>query len=112
MRTEIVSTIVGGIVAITALTFLFLIETDKNSSGIPVENKVYNQNDINVQTLHDWECKFIVEDYYTTDEGTTIHYVHDVIENVDGSITFVGEDGLLTRIPYPYYKLEKNPKEK
>lgn len=61
---------------------------------------------------HDWECKYIVEDFYTQAGGSIIHYVDEVIENVDGSITFVGEDGLVTKIPYPYYKIEKNTNKK
>lgn len=69
----------------------------------------YESEVIEEQVIHDWECKFIVEDFYTQEGGSMVHYVDEVIENVDGSITFIGEDGLLTTIPYPYYSLEKNP---
>lgn len=110
MKSKIVTIIVGGIVTVTSLTICFLTE-DKCEHAIQ-SAQFMNVDGTEEVAPHDWECRFIVEDYYTTDEGITIHYVHDVIENVDGSITFVGEDGLLTRIPYPYYKLEKNPKEK
>ena len=64
------------------------------------------------QIGHDWECTFIVEDRYTQEGGSMFHYVDEVIENVDGSITFIGEDGLVTKIPYPYYNIEKNPNKK
>ena len=69
----------------------------------------YESEVIEEQISHDWECKYIVEDFYTQEGGNMVHYVDEVIENVDGSITFIGEDGLLTTIPYPYYSLEKNP---
>lgn len=70
-----------------------------------------NEPEINQeeQILHDWECKFIVEDCYTREGGVTYHFVDEVVENVDGSITFIANDGLLTTIPYPYFRLEKNP---
>lgn len=69
----------------------------------------YESEVLEEQVTHDWECKFIVEDFYTQEGGSMVHYVDEVVENVDGSITFIGEDGLLTTIPYPYYSLEKNP---
>lgn len=69
----------------------------------------YESEVIEEQVSHDWECKYIVEDFYTQEGGSMVHYVDEVVENVDGSITFIGEDGLLTTIPYPYYSLEKNP---
>lgn len=69
----------------------------------------YNDDKIEEQVSHDWECEYIVEDCYTQEGGSMIHYVDEVIENVDGSITFIGEDGLVTKIPYPYYRIEKNP---
>lgn len=69
----------------------------------------YNEDKIEEQVSHDWECEYIVEDFYTQEGGSIIHYVDEVIENVDGSITFIGEDGLVTKIPYPYYRIEKNP---
>lgn len=69
----------------------------------------YESEVIEEQICHDWECKYIVEDFYTQEGGSMVHYVDEVVENVDGSITFIAEDGLLTTIPYPYYSLEKNP---
>lgn len=69
----------------------------------------YNDDKIEEQVSHDWECKYIIEDCYTQEGGSMVHYVDEVIENVDGSITFIGEDGLVTKIPYPYYRIEKNP---
>jgi hypothetical protein len=69
----------------------------------------YESEVIEEQVTHDWECTYIVEDFYTQEGGSMVHYVDEVVENVDGSITFIAEDGLLTTIPYPYYSLEKNP---
>ena len=66
--------------------------------------------DYTYSSLHDWECKYIITDNYSC-EKSTIHYVNEMIENVDGSITFISEDGKLVRIPYPYYSIEENPKE-
>lgn len=74
-----------------------------------IEEQVYHDWECDSQISHDWECKYIVEDFYTQEGGSTVHYVDEVVKNVDGSITFIGEDGLLTTIPYPYYSLEKNP---
>lgn len=58
--------------------------------------------------LHDWECRYIIQDGYSQSIHT--HYVNEYIRNVDGSISFIGEDGLVWRIPYPYYAIEVNPK--
>lgn len=58
--------------------------------------------------LHDWECRYIIQDGYSQSIHT--HYVNEYIRNVDGSISFIGEDGLVWRIPYPYYTIEVNPK--
>lgn len=57
---------------------------------------------------HDWECKYIIRDHYST-EVLTDHYVDSYVENVDRSISFIASDGLITRIPYPYYEVIKNP---
>jgi hypothetical protein len=58
--------------------------------------------------LHDWECRYIIQDGYN--QSIHIHYVNNYILNVDNSISFIGEDGLVWRIPYPYYMIEVNPK--
>ena len=58
--------------------------------------------------LHDWETKFIIEDGYN---GKT-HYINEYNRNVDHSITFVGDDGLLWTIPYPYFYIRVNPSVK
>lgn len=74
-----------------------------------IEEQVAHDWECDSQISHDWECKFIVEDCYTQEGGSMVHYVDEVVKNVDGSITFIAEDGLLTTIPYPYYRIEKNP---
>ena len=58
--------------------------------------------------LHDWECRYIIHDGYNQTIHT--HYVNDYALNVDNSISFIGEDGLVWKIPYPYYTIEVNPK--
>ena len=58
--------------------------------------------------LHDWECRYIIYDGYN--QRINPHYVNDYTRNVDNSISFIGEDGLVWRIPYPYYAIETNPK--
>ena len=88
-------------------TTAFIVSTALSAALInPIS---YNDDKIEEQVYHDWECKYIVEDCYTQEGGSMVHYVDEVIENVDGSITFIGEDGLVTKIPYPYYRIEKNP---
>ena len=58
--------------------------------------------------LHNWECSYIIHDGYN--QSINIHYVNDYTCNVDNSISFIGEDGLVWHIPYPYYSIEVNPK--
>lgn len=64
------------------------------------------------EIMHDWECNFIIDECYTTEGANTFHYVDSYVRNIDHSITFVGEDGLLTRVPYPYFRIIVNPKER
>ena len=95
--------VMNTIIATTA----FIVSTALSAALI---NPCYYESEvIEEQISHDWECKYIVEDCYTQEGGSMVHYVDEVIENVDGSITFIGEDGLVTKIPYPYYRIEKNP---
>lgn len=70
------------------------------------EDMLMKEEDTNV--LHDWETKFIIEDGYN---GET-HYINEYKRNADHSITFVGDDGLLWTIPYPYFHIIVNPKTK
>lgn len=59
--------------------------------------------------MHDWECKYIIYDSYTSPEVTE-HFVDDYVVNIDGSISFIDIEGLMTTIPYPYFKIEENEK--
>lgn len=77
-----------------------------------LDEQVAHDWECDSQISHDWECKYIVEDCYTQEGGSMVHYVDEVIENIDGSITFIGDDGLVTKIPYPYYRIDKNPNKK
>ena len=104
-----------GLVGIGALAWMTYEMIDSKCDSMMKETNMYQELTIpseNEQVSHDWECKYIVEDRYTQEGGSMVHYVDEVIENVDGSITFIGEDGLVTKIPYPYYNIEKNPNKK
>lgn len=76
-------------------------------SLLDTNDRVRTENEYKVIT-HDWECKYIIRDYYST-EVLTDHYVDGYVENTDKSISFIANDGLITRIPYPYYEVIKNP---
>lgn len=115
-----------GVGAVGLLSWLTYEMIDSKCDSMMQETNLYQETIINddaqsaqlhdwecdSQINHDWECKYIVEDRYTQEGGSMVHYVDEVIENVDGSITFIGEDGLVTKIPYPYYNIEKNPNKK
>ena len=74
-----------------------MVEEDLNDS-----NEIYSH-------LHDWECKFIIHDAY---HGTVkYHFVNEYIINVDDSISFIGSDGCVWKIPAPYYWIFKNNKK-
>lgn len=91
-------------------TTTFIVSTALSVAFInPCSYESVDNTVVEEQVSHDWECEYIVEDFYTQEGGSMVHYVDEVIENVDGSITFIGEDGLVTKIPYPYYRIEKNP---
>lgn len=60
--------------------------------------------EVTYETLHDWETKFIIEDGYNGKN----HYINEYKRNIDHSITFVGDDGLLWTIPYPYFYIHVN----
>lgn len=101
MKTEIVATVIGGIVAVVTLGFCFLQESNKQTNFSFVE-KTTDEN------LHDWECKFCIEDGYNGDGKVMYHYINEYTRNVNHSITFVGHDGLLWTIPYPYFYIHVN----
>ena len=106
MKSEIITTVVGGIVAVTALTFCFLAE-DKCEHAIQSAQFTSVGGTEEVVT-HDWECKFCIEDGYNGDGKVMFHYINEYTRNVDHSITFVGHDGLLWTIPYPYFYIHVN----
>lgn len=110
MKTEIVATIVGGIVTVMALGFLFLNERDIREAEAEAQkiaefNSVGGTDEV---ISHDWECKFCIEDGYNGKGKVMYHYINDYTRNVDHSITFVGHDGLLWTIPYPYFYIHVN----
>jgi hypothetical protein len=70
----------------------------------------HNENDAKEisKHKHDWECNFIIEDSYHGNKK--YHFVNSYIKNVDASISFIGSDGLVCRIPAPYYWIYRNSK--
>ena len=56
--------------------------------------------------IYNSESKYVIYDAYTSARGRH-YYTDEIIENVDRSISFVDEDGLITRIPYPYYSIQE-----
>ena len=78
--------IIGAIVSLS--------ETKNNKIDNKIDNKVI------------LEEVYIIHDYYTQEGGRHL-YARSLVENVDKSISFIDEDGLITRIPYPYYNIKK-----
>lgn len=114
MKTEIVATIVGGIVTVISLGFLFLNERDIRAAEAEAQkiaefNSVGGTDEV---VPHDWECKFCIEDGYNGNGKVMFHYIDEYTRNTNHSITFVGHDGLLWTIPYPYFYIHVNPNYK
>ena len=105
MRYDNLACVVGGIVTIFALGMLYLKDRDAYNEEQKVENPVEV-----VEFSHDWECRFIIVDGYNGHGKDIQHFVNDYKRNTNHSITFVGEDGLVTTIPYPYFQIIPNPK--
>lgn len=110
MKSEIVATVVGGIVAVVVLSFCFLNERDKreveaNEQKIAQSVSVDETDEV---IFHDWECKFCIEDGYNGNGKVMYHYINEYTRNVSHSISFVGHDGLLWTIPYPYFYIHVN----
>lgn len=74
---------------------------------ISCDNSTQPAREVEVE-MHNWECGYIIHDGYN--QNISLHYVDDYTRNIDNSISFIGEDGLVWRIPYPYYAIEVNPK--
>lgn len=92
--------LIGGTIILTATS----IKGDKSQDKVcTVDIKEYNPYE---KLDHDWECEFIIEDQY---HGTVkYHYLNEYEKLVDCSIQFVGNDGTVYRIPYPYYTIHEN----
>lgn len=115
MKSEIVATVVGGIVAVAALGFCFLAEKDKreeHSNVTQTEVATHDCDTRDTQSAHDWECKYVIEDGYNGNGKQMFHYVDSYVRNVDRSISFVDDEGLVTTIPYPYFHIHVNPNKK
>ena len=106
MKSEIVATVVGGIVAVASLTFCFLAE-DK-CEHVVQSAQFTSVGGTDEVVPHDWECKFCIEDGYNGNGKVMYHYIDEYTRNTNHSITFVGHDGLLWTIPYPYFYIHVN----
>lgn len=95
--------------AITCVGIIFSTDTVQPQKSEQETTQISNDWECDSTIRHDWECKYIIKDCYTQEGGCIVHYIDEVVKNVDGSITFVGDDGLKTTIPYPYYTIEENP---
>lgn len=89
---KLINTILTHSIAIFIITgvIVSLSETKNNK----IDNKVI------------LEEAYIIHDCYTQEGGRHL-YARSLVENVDKSISFIDEDGLITRIPYPYYNIKK-----
>ena len=106
MKSKIVTIIVCGIAAVTSLTICFLAE---NKCEHDIQSSQFMSVGGTEEVVpHDWECKFCIEDGYNGDGKVMFHYINEYTRNVDHSITFVGHDGLLWTIPYPYFYIHVN----
>lgn len=90
-----VISIVGLSISLIAGVYFAL---DNKATPLPAEAPIH----------YDWECKYIVRDGYN--QGIHVHHINDYLINVNGSISFVGDDGLICNIPYPYFEVIKNEK--
>ena len=106
MKSKIVTIIACGIAAVTSLTICFLTE---NKCEHAIQSAQFMSVGGTEEAVpHDWECKFCIEDGYNGDGKVMYHYINEYTRNVDHSITFVGHDGLLWTIPYPYFYIHVN----
>lgn len=90
----------GTIYAITAGLFKYI--TKNNSASLPVDPPAEEK------IFHDWESKFVIVDCFSAEGRETYHYIDEYKRNDDYSISFVGEDGLITTLPYPYFQIIVN----
>lgn len=102
-----VAIICGTVIALTASAIKGEDDYDKvcfnNNEPYVGSNSEYSPYE---KLDHDWECKYIVEDQY---HGfVKYHYLDEYEELVDRSIQFIGNDGTVYRIPYPYYTIHEN----
>lgn len=82
-----------------AATFVYQISSNGNEEICcsPTVNPTPN--------CHDWECRYVVLE----NDEEICHYIDSFTINADNSISFIAADGLITIIPFPHYKIVKNP---
>lgn len=105
MKAEIVSSIVCGTVALAILCHVHFKNEELTETKIAQFNSVGGTEEV---ITHDWECKFCIEDGYNGKGKTMYHYIDKYKRNDDHSISFIGDDGLLWNIPYPYFYIHVN----
>lgn len=92
---KLIKTILTHSIAIFIITTAIVgLEEIKNASEQKSNNEFISQE------------AYIIHDCYTQEGGRQL-YSESLVENVDRSISFIDEDGLITRIPYPYYSIKK-----
>jgi hypothetical protein len=106
MKTETISNLIFGTIAASLFGILIFM----NCAYEKQREELYKQIDEEViNDVHDWETKFVIEDGYNGENGKMMfHYINEYKRNVDHSIEFVGDDGLMWRIPYPYFHITVN----
>ena len=109
MKAKLISV---GIVIVTMIGITYFYDSNNRKIRESIE-KILTENHVDdEQILHDWECKFCIEDGYNGNGKILYHYINEYTRNIDHSITFVGHDGLLWTIPYPYFFIHVNQKNR
>ena len=84
-----------------------ILETDYEVSSVTQNEPKVRHDSMSQDMLHR-ECKFIIEECYTSVGKDTFHYIDEYVRNIDHSISFIGEDGKVVTIPYPYFRIIVN----
>lgn len=109
MKAKLISV---GIVIVTMIGITYFYDSTNREIRESIETILTENHVDDEQILHDWECKFCIEDGYNGNGKILYHYINEYTRNIDHSITFVGHDGLLWTIPYPYFFIHVNHKDR
>lgn len=97
-----------GISVIISCTILMLScdNQDELSEQVPEKIAIQVQESIEIS-----KHSYTIRDCYTEDGKWVYHNIDSYVRNIDRSISFVGEDGLITTLPYPYFEIIVNPNQ-